>query len=294
MKKNFSIILLIISITIIGLILYFCKDETKKLLVDNNIIEEKQEQEKIDPYKEYKEIKGFKLANLDRYIKYKNENENLSYDKIVTYVNIGLDYEFYSYISDADLTKDNLILMNKYLKLDEEYEPDDLEEISSKYFIDGNYYVRKLRKEAKEAFEKLCETAKEDGYSIYGQSGYRPYSMQKNLYDNAVDYGGTEYADSDTARPGHSEHQTGLAIDVSSTKSGNMLNFENTTSFKWMIENAHKFGFILRYTKGYENIHGYIYEPWHYRYVGVEVATDMHDNYPDMTYEEYYYKFIEK
>lgn len=291
MKNNFSVILLFISIIVIGLILYFCKDETKKILIDNNII--KEEQEEIDPYKEYKDVQGFKLANLDRYIKYKSENENLSYEKIVTYVNIGLDYEFYSYISDADITKDNLILMNKYLKLDEDYEPDDLEEINSKYFIDGNYYVRKLRKDAKEAFEKLCAAANKDGYSIYGQSAYRPYEMQKKLYDSAVDYGGIEYADSDTARPGHSEHQTGLAIDVSSTKNGNMMSFENTDSFKWMMENAHKFGFILRYTKGYENIHGYIYEPWHYRYVGIEVATDMNDNYPDMTYEEYYYKFIE-
>jgi len=290
MKKNFSIILLIISIILIGFILYSCKKELKENLIDNNPIIDNNIN---DPYQEYKKIKGFKLHNLDRYIKYKEKNKDLSYEKAITYVNIGLDYEFYSYINDADLTKDNLILMNKYLKLDEDYEPDDLEEISSEFFINGNYYVRKLRKDAKESFEKLCIDALKDGYNIYGQSAYRPYEMQKKLYDSAVSLGGIEYADSDTARPGHSEHQTGLAIDVSSTKNGNMMNFENTPSFTWMKENAHKYGFILRYTKGYENIHGYIYEPWHYRYVGIEVATDMYDNYPNMTYEEYYYKFIE-
>ena len=73
-----------------------------------------------------------------------------------------------------------------------------------------------------------------------------------------------------------------------------MLNFENTDSFKWMKENAYKYGFILRYPKGKENIHGYTYEAWHYRYVGIKVARDIHDNYNNLTFDEYYYKFIEK
>ena len=73
-----------------------------------------------------------------------------------------------------------------------------------------------------------------------------------------------------------------------------MLDFETTDSFKWMIDNAQKYGFILRYPKVKENIHGYIYEAWHYRYVGVKVATDMHNNYSDLTFDEYYYKFIDK
>ena len=73
-----------------------------------------------------------------------------------------------------------------------------------------------------------------------------------------------------------------------------MLNFENTPSFRWMQNNSYKYGFILRYPKGKENIHGFIYESWHYRYVGIKVAKDMHDNYPDLTFDEYYYKFIDK
>ena len=72
-----------------------------------------------------------------------------------------------------------------------------------------------------------------------------------------------------------------------------MLEFENTKSFKWMIENAHKYGFILRYPKNKESIHGYIYEPWHYRYVGIKIATDIYNNYNNLTYDEYYHKFIE-
>ena len=147
-------------------------------------------------------------------------------------MNIGLDKEFYSFIKEADTTKGILILMNKYLVLDKNYEPDDLEEIDSKYFINGNTLVRKLKKEAKEAFEMLSEASIQNGTPVYGQSAYRPYSMQNNLYQNAVSSLGQEKADIDTARPGHSEHQTGLAIDVSSTKGGNMLSFDKTESFK--------------------------------------------------------------
>ena len=150
-----------------------------------------------------------------------------------------------------------------------------------------------MRKEAKEAFEMLSEASIANGTPVYGQSAYRPYSMQEKLYKNAVSSMGQKQADIDTARPGHSEHQTGLTIDVSSTKGGNMLYFDKTKSFTWMNENAHKYGFILRYTKENENITGFMYESWHYRYVGVKVATDMHDNYPELSYDEYYYKFID-
>ena len=193
----------------------------------------------------------------------------------------------------ADTSKGILLLMNKYLKLSENYEPDDLEEISSKYFIYGNTAVRRMRKEAKEAFEMLSEASIANGTPVYGQSAYRPYSMQEKLYKNAVSSMGQKQADIDTARPGHSEHQTGLTIDVSSTKNGNMLYFDSSSSFTWMKENAYKYGFILRYTKELENITGFMYESWHYRYVGVKVATDMHDNYPELSYDEYYYKFID-
>lgn len=267
---------------------------------DNNNTDEKnssKNDEKKDEKKDdnvFEKIIDYKKENLNRYLTYKEKNKELSNNDIVTYVNIGLDYEFYSYIDDTDLSYDNLVLMNKYNKLPDMYEPSDLETISNEYFINGNQYVRMLRKDAKEAFEKLSQASIENGTPVYGQSAYRPYTMQEKLYNNAVNSYGKDYADSDTARPGHSEHQTGLAIDVSSTKGGNMLNFENTSSFEWMRDNAHKYGFILRYQKDKTNITGFIYESWHYRYVGVDVATDIHDNYSNLTYEEYYYRYIEK
>lgn len=302
-------IIFLICICFIGIGVYYLKVPLKNKIKNiENKTEEKNnqnsknnnnqnnnsDQKEDKSYEIYKKIPGFKLKNLDRYIEYHNNKPDLSYDQVITYVNIGLDHDFYSYISETDTTYGVNLLVNKFLKLPDNYEPDDLEEINKEYFINGNLYVRKLRKEAKEAFEKLSKASIEEGYPVYGQSAYRPYSMQVNLYNNALNTMTKEQADDDTARPGHSEHQTGLTIDVSSNKYGNMLNFENTDSFQWMQDNAYKYGFILRYTKNETNIHGFMYESWHYRYVGVKVATDMHNNYPTLTYDEYYYKFIEK
>lgn len=294
MKKQFILLIFIIFI-FAGIIGYIYRDDFFKKFDNKNNDNQsaKPNKDDNDPYKEYKAISYFKIENLNRYIEYNSKNENLTLEQVITYVNIGLDHDFYSYIGKTDMSKGILILTNKYLKLEENYEPDDLETIDSEYFISANLYVRKMRKEAREAFEKLSADSISNGTPVYGQSGYREYSKQVSLYNSAVNQMGVAKADNDTARPGHSEHQTGLTIDVSSTKAGNMLSFDKTASFTWMQNNAHKYGFILRYPKGYENIHGFMYESWHYRYVGVEVATDMHDNYPTLTYDEYYYRFID-
>ncbi|MGM9878947.1 MAG: M15 family metallopeptidase [Bacilli bacterium] len=286
MNKNKRIIIIFILI-IIGAIIF----SLDKVYEERIVLKEKLE--KIDVYTPFKKTTNFKQENRERYVKYYERNKNLSYEDVVTMVNIGLDYDFYDYITLSDTNKDILILTNKYLKLDENYKPNDLERIDNKYFINGNKDVNYLRKEAKEAFERLSADSIKNNTPVYGQSAYRSYERQNILYNEAVKSYGKEKADLDTARAGHSEHQTGLTIDVSSNKKGNMLNFENTSSYNWMINNAHKYGFILRYPKGKEKIHGFIYEAWHYRYVGVKVATDMHNNYSDLTYDEYYYKFID-
>ena len=263
-------------------------------IYENRIILRKKEVKIENRYSPFRETSNFKNENRERYVEYYENNKDLSYEEVVTFVNIGLDKGFYNYITDANLDKKSLILVNKFHKLDNEYVPNDLETIDSKYFINGNQNVRKLKKEAKEAFERLSSDSIKNATPVYGQSAYRSYEMQSNLYNNAIAASGKNKADMDTARPGHSEHQTGLAIDVSSNKIGNMLTFGDTDSYRWMMDNAYKYGFILRYTKEKENIHGYINEPWHYRYVGVQVAKDIHDNHSHLTYDEYYYKFIDK
>ena len=283
-KRIFIIISLIIIGIFIALLLTLYED--KLILKEQKIKVE-------NKYSPFKNTSNFKIENKERYVAFYENNKDLSYEKVVTYVNIGLDKEFYSYIKNTDPSKGILILVNKYQKLTSDYTPNDLEEINSKYFINGNSRVRMLRKEAKENFEKLSEASIKNNTPVYGQSAYRSYQSQETLYNNAVNTIGKEKADIDTARPGHSEHQTGLTIDVSSTKNGNMLEFGNTASYYWMIENAHKYGFILRYPQGKEKIHGFINEPWHYRYVGIETATDMHNNHSNLTFDEYYYKYID-
>lgn len=303
-KKNNNLIIFILSIILVLSIVSIIKfsnvfnnneNNNNKNNEINDINEEndKSKDNNEKPKNEFKKLSYYKSENLNRYLAFQEKNKDYSIEKIVTYVNIGLDYEFYSHVNNADMSKGILVLMNKYNKLSEDYTPNDLEEIDSKYFINGNTLVRNLKKEAKEAFEMLSYDSIQNGTPVYGQSAFRPYSMQESLYNRAVSNYGQKQADIDTARPGFSEHQTGLAIDVSSTKGGNMLSFDKTESFNWMNENAHKYGFILRYKKETTGITGFMYESWHYRYVGVKVATDMHDNYPDLTYEEYYTRFIE-
>lgn len=286
MNKNKRIIIIFVLL-VIGISIFCISNVYEERIV----LREKLD--RIDSYTPFKKTTNFEEENKERYVRFYEMNKNLSYEEVVTRVNIGLDYGFYNYITLSDTKKDILILTNKYLRLDEDYKPSDLERINGDYFINGNSKVSYLRKNARDAFERLSADSIKNNTPVYGQSAYRSYEKQSILYNSAVESYGKEKADNDTARPGHSEHQTGLAIDVSSTKTGNMLDFENTDSFNWMVNNAHKYGFILRYPKGKENIHGYIYEAWHYRYVGVKVATDMHNNYSDLTFDEYYYKFID-
>ncbi len=191
------------------------------------------------------------------------------------------------FVKEDGFINDNLILVNKENGLPSDYVPDDLELLSLKYANENKY----LRKEAKYYYEKLSNDALLLGYKIIVVSAYRDYNYQYELHNEYVKNKGIEYALLCSARPGYSEHQTGLAIDVMGSNNDYDL-FEDSIEFEWMRDNAHKFGFILRYPKGKEHITGYSYEPWHYRYVGIEVATKIYEL--NITYEEYYAYFIEK
>lgn len=134
---------------------------------------------------------------------------------------------------------------------------------------------------ANEALKKLQNAANKEGYSLPLISGYRSYSTQNSIYNSYIKRWGQEYTDTVSARPGHSEHQTGLAFDVGQLSSS----FGDTEEGVWLKENCYKYGFIIRYLKGKEKITGYSYEPWHIRYVGVDVATEIMQK--NITLEEY-------
>lgn len=179
-----------------------------------------------------------------------------------------------------------LILVNKVNPVDQDYKPDDLTEI--KYFApDRAETTRYLRAEAAEAFHRLAEAAAEEGLEIRMTTAYRSYDFQKILFDNYVEKEGEEKANTFSAKPGQSEHQTGLAVDVTSPSVDYQLSndYGRTEEGKWIAANAYRFGFILRFPEGKEEITGYQYEPWHLRYVGLLAAREIHER--DLTLEEF-------
>ncbi len=222
--------------------------------------------------------------NTNRYIDYAYKNENLTPKEIIANVNSNIDYEFYTNVKSTDLSKGNLILVNKYNSLSSDYVPADLVYIEYPYSPDGG----RMTRETYEAFKKLVDAADEDGLYLFSLSPYRNYSLQNSLYEGYASRDGYAKADTYSARPGSSEHQTGLAVDINSVDDS----FANTEEAKWLVANAYKYGFILRYPKGKEYITGYQYEPWHYRYVGIDVAKDIYEK--GITFEEYYAYYIEK
>ncbi|MBQ3142036.1 MAG: M15 family metallopeptidase [Bacilli bacterium] len=266
------------------------KDELEDLgysKEDITLIRENLNEEEIDEIKntpnenltEYVDVPYFKLENLERYIEYDNRTD-YSKENTVMYVNIGLDRGFYTNIKTVSNPHDTLVLVNKYNSLPSGIEPNDLIKTESVY----------MQREAGEALLKMADAMRNDGISIILQSGYRSESTQTYLYNNYVSYDGVENADTYSARPNHSEHQTGLAIDLS--HDGTLEEyFEDTIQFDWLSKNAYKYGFIMRYPKDKVFITGYTYEPWHYRYVGTKVASIIYNE--GITFEEYYVKYIE-
>lgn len=266
----------------------YSKEETKNIIELN-----KAEIEKIlaIPYNEniltFVKEKYFLLKNLDTYLSYYEENKNLLPSKVVSLVNVKANYEHYdsNVIIPTDTSKDTLILVNKYHYLTEDFVPD-VNDISIMYAYDDN----SLQEIALSAYIKMWKAASKDNVTLIASSSYRTYDEQKKLWETRAAINEKE-ADSSTARAGFSEHQTGLTIDIL-TYNVTLGEFENTDAFKWLSSNAYKYGFILRYPKDKSDITGYEYESWHYRYVGVDVATQIFEE--DITFDEYYAYYIEK
>ena len=156
--------------------------------------------------------------------------------------------------------------------------------IANKTYSLPSNYGNGLTKETQNAFNQMDADASSLGLNLYISSGYRSYYDQKYIYNNYVSIDGKEEADTYSARAGHSEHQTGLAFDLNTIDDS----FTNTPEGKWVHDNCHKYGLILRYPKGKDNITGYMHESWHLRYVGTDLATKLYNNGNWITLEEYF------
>lgn len=183
---------------------------------------------------------------------------------------------------------DILVLTNKERNLPINYEPEDLIDTGIPFVRGQDNPVRFMREEAGLALVEMFAEAEDKGIIYYGRSGYRSYQIQQSLFSSYVEVHGEEAANKFSARPGQSEHQTGLVMDITSEIANKELSnsYGETNDGKWLKENAHKFGFILRYPEGKEDITGYQYEPWHFRYVGKEVAKEIYEL--NVTLEEYF------
>lgn len=183
-----------------------------------------------------------------------------------------------------------LFIVNRTYRISKDYVPETV-----KAQVKGS--LRSMRPDAAAALEEMFAACKEEsGVTLVSVSGYRSYGKQSRIYKNKLENvgGSKEKADEYVARPGASEHQTGFAMDVGQKKSkaGLTASFGKTKGGKWVAENCWRFGFILRYQEGWEDITGYNYEPWHVRYVGKEHAQAMHE--ADVPMETYMADYQEK
>lgn len=176
-----------------------------------------------------------------------------------------------------------LMLVNKSHALSENYVPRDLVKVKVNFYKSASDQEKMLNKEAAKALEELFKSAHKDGIELYGLSGYRSFSTQQSLYVKACLEKGKKKADKQVAKGGFSEHQTGLAMDV--TNKNYSPSFEITKEGKWLYKNCYKSGFILRYPLNKQSITGYNYEPWHIRYVGITVAKEIFSK--NIVLEEY-------
>lgn len=236
-----------------------------------------------EPMEGFAAVYYYEAENADRYTAYQTLHPELSIEDVVWQVNANLDWDFYTNIQAVENPEAVPVIVNKYYALAADYVPPDMVQLPS-----GKYAT----KETHAAYMAMSKDMEAEGMHIYAASAYRSYDYQHTLYNKYLQQEGGNAARVDTysARPGHSEHQTGRAIDLCGS-SGSLNDFINTKEGPWVNENCYRYGFIVRYQAENVAMTGYKYEPWHITYVGVEIATAMHD-LGIKTLEEYMVKYV--
>ena len=226
----------------------------------------------------------FDINNMQRYIDYKVKNPNFGWIDAIIHVGIGLDNPHYSNIKTISNPEALNVLVNKYNQITSDYVPSDLVDFEGQ---------TQLRSEVANNLKILFDEAAKEAIYLFTKHdyGYRSYAYQKKNYDGKVMYNGVKNTDKANARPGHTEHQLGLAVDICSAQENDFKPGGKYYAVgQWLASNAYKYGFIIRYPDGKENVTGYIGEPWHIRYLGKELATSVYNS--GLTYDEYYARYI--
>ena len=232
----------------------------------------------------YAQVYYYEADKQQRYERYQADHANLVPEDVVWQVNAGLDQDFYTNIITITDTEVMPLIVNKYHQLPADYVPAGLDTLPS---------GKPATKATCAAYKAMADDARKAGLSLYAASAYRSYDLQNRLYTGYIKQEGGDKAKVDTysARPGHSEHQTGRAIDLCGSF-GSLSDFINTPEGPWVNENCYKYGFIIRYQQDIVSLTGYKYEPWHITYVGTEVAQAMHD-LNIRCLEEYVVKYVD-
>ena len=264
------------SVDDINLVLKSGNNDTIKVFLEGT---------KYDKLSDFLKYDYAKLSLLDRYIEYKASNV-CTYKDAVVRVNIGLDNEFYDKYNDVN-TFSLTMIVNKYNKLSESFVPDDLIDVPSNLLISSKS-KEKANRVVVEAFSKMAtDLHNETTKKIYMSNAYRSYKDQEDMYNKLLKQKGESYVNNSVSKPGFSEHQTGLVFNIDTVGE-----FNNSVEKEWLKNNAHKYGFILRYPEKKEEITGYKGITKQYRYVGEEIATYIAKN--NITFEEYYAMFLDK
>lgn len=299
-------IFVVVLLSIIFGIIYFIKDKNYKNSYEYKLLQigyseeevntlinnyEKDRLDNLLKIKYNKHIIGlmnekyFIFSKLDEYINYKEEYKKLDYNEIVQIVNVEMNVDWLENMKDTDVSKNELMLVNRIYGLSSDYVPSDLVDVPTKYAYSG----KKLSNSVLEEVIKLIDSASNSGYTFVISDGYRSYEEQKDIYDTYVSYYGISETDTFVARPGHSEYQTGLSFDL---KPYNKIIDDISTNeeYLWLKENAHKFGFIFRFDKEHEDLTGFSSSDWRLRYVGRDAANIIYNE--GICFEEYYAYFV--
>lgn len=271
----------------------YSMDETKYLEsnLDSDKLNQMLEREKDSNIILFMKEKYFLYKHLDEYLDYYEKNDDTSLQDVVALINTHANNRWYSLELDTDISLNEVMNVNKFYKLSKDYKPDNLVNIPLSYAY-GSLGDNKMLDYAYDKFMELWNAAHEHGYYLMVTSSYRDYKDQEEIYEARKKSLGERKADELAARPGNSEHQTGLVIDMTSSKEPFADDFTNSEAYKWLKENAYRYGFIERYPEGKTYITGYSPESWHWRYVGVEAATVIHNE--GITFDEYYAYYVEK
>lgn len=251
---------------------------------DDNDVTEFAKRKKVRYLEEFYSLDYAKLKYYDRYLEYM-DNSREDEETTVLLVNLDMDKDEYK---DPITVKEfsYTMLVNKHRRLTEKFTPKDLVKITKPYTtVEG----LKANRTAYVAAKKMIDDAKKEGYNLTINSSYRSYKDQEEITKTYQQLYGDAYVEKYVLKPGFSEHQTGLGLDIGSTDTNV---FANSDEYTWVKENCYKYGFIYRFKPKFEDITGIRHEAWHYRYVGKKVAKEIYDK--DMSLEEYYAKHIDK